>query len=339
MYPVFIYRNGLINTNEEYMTILPTNVKRDRCFGACEYKQRIYFFKTKSIYSISTDHVQKMSYDIEDQRHEVDLPDYGFGVHQLLILNDKLYIQETYYNQISIYSFIQDRIDPSSRYVPSIYPNAINMNLITCPDIIKDDTIRQQVVNKELTCEHYRHINSLCVHPDFPTTLFSTSIYIKPQQYSKSSNGIDNSTIDYIDMNTWTYESYEVPYVEIYDLIYNPYDRLLYFNHSNHIYCFNPHTKETTRAFSFDVDILGKDWSNQLITSRGLCIDENGKMYYTIRNGTPHFFNTTYNPPDFCITILICVNSHDWSLEYYKNFMQHDRYNIVYSSIKHAEYL
>jgi len=233
-----------------------------------------------------------------------------------MVINDKLFIQETFFNRIAIYDFIPNtnQIDQSSRFIPNIYPIAINANIKLWP--YTQVAIDEPKVNLEdvsnLTVENYRHINSLCIHPDFPNTLICSSSYLRNAIVNNQpSNSIRDSTIDFISMTDWTFTEHSVPQYGIHDITFNPNDNMLYYINGWSLYKFDPYQKTYLGSVYTHPSAI----TNQVV-SRGLIFDSSGNASYTVSEIVSRF-NPTTNKPDDSVCIIIYLsqqNTNEWSL-------------------------
>lgn len=334
---MFVHINGFVDYEGNEYILNPDeefNIYK-RCFGACTYKNRIYYFRAQYIYSIPITFLQdEHKYKIykEDQREELYIPYTSIGAHQIMILNNVFIIQETFFNQIAMYKMNEDgTIDASSRYVPFIYPFATNAHIKLNPDrFIHDENLKARILN-ESNVSDYRHVNSFCIHPRFPNTLITTCIFVRNMIVDDKfpGNNSSESTIDFINMTDWTYQSCTVPAHGIHDLTYHPKDDMLYFTESAHIYQFNPYTKESSIVFTYSPVTL----THKPAISRGFHFDDKGHAWYTVIGVIPSAMNPDGNTSSD--TVLVCVDINSWTL-ISETVILTNKKNFVLSAIKSA---
>ncbi len=251
--------NLLFNINN--INKLPINY-----FGGCIFANRVYFNLIDNLCSIKLDFTDM----------KIEIKNIDKGTHDILINDNYLYIQETYYNRIKRYNISNDGIiDLSSKYICPIYSISYNPNMLI-NDMILKNTISKN--NVDLSNNNYRHINSLCLIPDLKDYIICSSSFLRngPIINNNPTNIKVNSTIDYININNWSFESFEVPIYAMHDIKF--YNNYIYFLGSKSLHKFDPYNKiYLSEIYNYDV-YLDDDY-----ISRGLYFIDN-YAYYFIMN-------------------------------------------------------
>jgi len=332
---MYVYGHGFINDDLTCFYIIRENFLV-KMFGACEYKDRIYFNKNNKLFSITKDFIENyfsksvslenITYpiignslsvlNIPDESLRIEINRIDSGTHHIIVYNNKLYVQETFFNRIAIYNFIDetDQVDETTRFVPNIYPKGVSANIKLWPLSQKplDDFNFEIEDVSELTVDNYRHINSLCIHPDFPDTLICSSSYLRNAIGNNQPSFIEkDSSIDFISMTDWTFTEYNVPQYGIHDITYNQNDNMLYYVNGWSLYKFDPYQKTYLGSVYTHPSAI----TNQVV-SRGLKFDSSGNASYTVSEIVSRF-NSITNKPDDSVCIIIYLsqqNTNEWSL-------------------------
>ena len=106
-----------------------------------------------------------------------ELKNLDIGIHHVRIYEDKLCIQETFFNRICFYDFTGSSPDPETRFVPDIYEKGVNANIKCWPHIqaVNGREIHEIESTEDLSVENYRHINSLDFCGEYPNIIFCTT--------------------------------------------------------------------------------------------------------------------------------------------------------------------
>jgi len=247
---------GILDNSYNTFFAIPNNNSGLNYFGATMYANRLYFNCLNTICSI----------DINTKSFRIDIKNIDRGTHYIVIIEGFIYIQETYYNRIKRFNIdINGNIDQNSCFICPIYKFSLN------PNLIANDLLFS---HSNVTNNDYRHINSLCYIPDISNTLICSSSFLRNGNFIDGfpTNNTKNSTIDFIDMASWTYIEIPVPAYAIHDLLY--YQNYLYFLGTNSIHRIDPFTKTYIDKLYEYTDISGSS------ISRGLSIENNIATFY-----------------------------------------------------------
>ncbi len=250
---ILVSNNGLLDTSFNLLFRIDSSNSL-KYFGGCIYLNKIYFNCKNNLCSI----------DLDYKNFKIEIFNIDYGTHYILIKNNYLYIQETYYNQIKRYYIDNSgNIDLKSGFICPIYDNSLNPNLVIT---------EQNNTNND----NYRHINSLCFVDELPDYLLCTSSFLRngPIINNLPTNINTSSTIDYINLNDWTYKSYDISEYGIHDLTY--FNKNLYYLGQNSINMFDPIKREYIKCcFKYN----NIDFCENTI-SRGLWFDNNFAYFY-----------------------------------------------------------
>ena len=223
-----ISNNGIIDSSLNILFKMNnTNNLPINYFGGCIFADRIYFNLLDNICSINL--------DFND--FKIEIKNIDIGTHDLLIKDNYIYIQETYYNRIKRYNISNNGIiDLNSKFICPIYNIDYNPNILINDMIFKNTILNNK---KDSSNNNYRHINSLLNISEIKDSLFCTSSYLRNGALidNKPTNTRVNSKIDIININDWSFESFEVPVYAIHDIKY--YNNYIYFLGSKSLHKFD----------------------------------------------------------------------------------------------------
>jgi len=302
---------GILDLSFNSLNILGSNIENQKMyiyFGACIYANRLFFNCINNLCSINIDIPSDF---------KIEITNIDRGTHHILVKDNYIYIQETYYNRIKRFSISNDGIiDKSSCFLCPIYEDGINPNLLR--DMANDHLYR---FDREKTLlKNYRHINSLCFIEDLPNYLLCSSSFLRNGGLvnNKPVNIKTYSTIDYINLLDWSVESYPVPQYAIHDLVY--YNGYIYYISDNSIHKFDPVNRQY-------VDTIFKYSDEKQTISRGLFFKDNF-AYFSISNITSRNDNTN-SPQDKNNSIFLKIDINSWTVVEEKNIDF-----IIYSHVK-----